>query len=240
LEDVQSLNEKALSEQFDVVKISMGVFPAIQQHYELLNTGGAMGNGVGPLLIQRSSDSMLPIESTPIAIPGEHTTAHFLLMAACNVVGPKTFLRYDAIEDFVLTGKGMGVIIHENRFTYAERGLVKRMDLGEQWESRTGLPVPLGAIAIRRSLPQDVKHNIESAIRFSLKKARLGYPQLSDFIRQHAREMNESVMRQHIDLYVTDYSMDWGESGRQAIRDMFAQMHFDGSSTSSIFLGESS
>jgi 1,4-dihydroxy-6-naphthoate synthase len=240
LEDVQSLNEKALSEQFDVVKISMGVFPAIQQHYELLNTGGAMGNGVGPLLIQRSSDSMLPIESTPIAIPGEHTTAHFLLMSACNVVGPKTFLRYDAIEDFVLTGKGMGVIIHENRFTYAERGLVKRMDLGEQWESQTGLPVPLGAIAIRRSLPQDVKHNIESAIRFSLKKARLGYPQLSDFIRQHAREMNESVMRQHIDLYVTDYSMDWGESGRQAIRDMFAQMHFDGSSTSSIFLGESS
>lgn len=239
LEDVETLNESALNGEYDVVKISMGVFPAIQHNYELLNAGGAMGNGVGPLLIQRNSDPILPIDSTPIAIPGEHTTAHFLLMAACNAVGPKTFLRYDAIEDFVLSGKGMGVIIHENRFTYAERGLIKRMDLGEQWENKTGSPVPLGGIAIRRSLPQDVKHNIESAIRDSLKQARGLYPQLSDFIQHHAREMNESVMRQHIDLYVTEYSLDWGESGRNTIRNMFVLMQSDTKRILPIFLGES-
>lgn len=238
LEDVETLNEMALNGQYDVVKISMGVFPAIQHTYELLNAGGAMGNGVGPLLIQRASDPMLPIDSTPIAIPGEHTTAHFLLMSACKALGPKTYLRYDVIEDFVLSGKGMGVIIHENRFTYAERGLIKRMDLGEQWENRTGSPVPLGGIAIRRTLPQDVKYKIESAIRGSLTHAKELYPQLSDFIRHHAREMNESVMRQHIDLYVTEYSMDWGESGRQAIRDMFAQMQSGTNNAVPIFLGE--
>jgi 1,4-dihydroxy-6-naphthoate synthase len=239
LEDVQTLNEKALAEQYDVVKISMGVFPAIQHHYELLNAGGAMGKGVGPLLIQRASDPVLPIESTPIAIPGAHTTAHFLLMSAFPIVSRKIFMRYDEIEDFVLSGKGMGVIIHENRFTYAERGLCKRMDLGEQWENKTGSPVPLGGIAIRRSLPEQVKRNIETAICDSLKQSWENYPLLSDFVRNHAQEMHESVMRQHIDLYVTPYSMNWGDSGREAIRNMFAHIQSDTNSVLPVFLGES-
>jgi 1,4-dihydroxy-6-naphthoate synthase len=224
LEDVQTLNQAAIDEKYDVVKISVGAYPLIHHGYQLLHAGGAMGEGVGPLLVQRAEDELLNIENVEVAIPGENTTAHALLNAACPKVGKKVFMPYDKIESFVLSGSGLGVIIHENRFTYAERGMRLRMDLGKCWEDQTGSPVPLGAIAIKRSLSHEIQTQIQSEIVTSINKSWQRYPKLSEFIRENAQEMNEVVMRKHIELYVTQYSNDWGDSGRRAIRAFLCQM----------------
>jgi 1,4-dihydroxy-6-naphthoate synthase len=224
LEDVQTLNQAAIDEKYDVVKISVGAYPLIHHAYQLLHAGGAMGEGVGPLLVQRTEDQMLNIENVDVAIPGKNTTAHALLNAACPVVGRKVFMPYDEIESFVLNGSGLGVIIHENRFTYAERGMRLRMDLGKCWEDQTGSPVPLGAIAIKRSLSDEIQTQIQSEIIASINKSWQRYPVLSEFIQENAQEMNQSVMRKHIELYVTQYSNDWGDLGRRAIRAFLSQM----------------
>ncbi len=151
LEDVQTLNQWALEGRLDITKLSYGVLSSVLQQYILMNSGSALGRGVGPLLIKNKTSLIENIETSPVAIPGEHTTAHLLFSLAYPTARLKVFLRYDEIENFVLANKGVGVIIHENRFTYQEKGLVKIVDLGEFWETETGKPIPLGGIVIKRS-----------------------------------------------------------------------------------------
>ncbi|HEV2481220.1 MAG TPA: 1,4-dihydroxy-6-naphthoate synthase [Puia sp.] len=228
LEDVQTLNRWAMQGKLDISKISYGVLPLLEQ-YELLDAGGALGKGVGPLLIARESLALPEINSCRIAIPGEQTTAHLLFSLAFPEARNKQFMVFSGIEDAVLSGAvDCGVIIHENRFTYQQRGLVKLMDLGEFWEKETGVPIPLGGIVVKRSLGSDLARTINGLIRKSLEYAFERYPELPEYVKGHAQEMDERVMRQHIDLYVNNYSLSLGEDGERAIRilkDTFARMH---------------
>jgi 1,4-dihydroxy-6-naphthoate synthase len=229
LEDVQTLNRWAMQGRLDISKISYGVLPLVSEQYELLDAGGALGKGVGPLLIARKAGSLTQINSCRIAIPGEQTTAHLLFSLAFPEAQDKRFLVFSEIEDAVLSGAvDCGVIIHENRFTYQDRGLVKLMDLGEFWEKETGAPIPLGGIVLKRGLGDGLAQTIDGLIRKSLEYTFERYPELSDYVKVHAQEMEERVMRQHIDLYVNNYSLSLGEEGRKAIRilqDTFARLH---------------
>ncbi len=229
LEDVQTLNEWAAEGKLDISKISYGAYARWSPHYHLLRSGGAMGYGVGPLLI--SAEPMAPgislealVENSLVAIPGKDTTAHFLLKSAFPNILHKKFIPFDEVEDFVLERKGPGVIIHENRFTYQQKGLHKLADLGAIWEEKTGNPIPLGGIIIRKDIDRNIAHVVNRLIHESLQYSRKLYPQLSDYIKRHSQEMSENVMRNHIELYVNDFSLDMGEKGKAAIQFMIGQM----------------
>lgn len=168
---------------------------------------------------------------SPVAIPGKNTTAHLLFSLAYPEAKNKIFLRYDEIEPFVLAGEGLGVIIHENRFTYADKGLRKIVDLGDFWESSTGAPIPLGGIVAKKELGMELISLIDERIRKSIEYSFSRYPLLSDFIRCHAQEMDEEVMRKHIDLYVNEYSLSLGEAGMKAVKileDVFNRLNEKG------------
>jgi 1,4-dihydroxy-6-naphthoate synthase len=224
LEDVQTLNEWAIQGKLDITKISYGVYPLIKEHYELLDSGSAMGKGVGPLFITTKEKSqtidLSDISNLRVAIPGENTTAHFLFNKACPNSAKKEFMIFHEIEKAILHGEvDAGVIIHENRFTYQDKGLVCLMDLGKYWEEKTGLPIPLGGIVIHKRILEQ-KEKINQLIFDSLTYARQQDPLLPEFVKAHAQEMSETVMRQHIDLYVNDYTLSMGEEGSRAIREM--------------------
>jgi 1,4-dihydroxy-6-naphthoate synthase len=231
LEDVQTLNRWAIEGKLDITKLSYGVLPLVLDNYTVLNSGSALGKGVGPLLIanrQFSIDNL--VEDQLIAIPGENTTAHLLFSLAYPKAKNKVFLRYDEIEQFVLANKGLGVIIHENRFTYQDKGLIKIIDLGDYWEKETNNPIPLGGIVIRRSYGIELQQKIDRLIRKSIEYAFGNYPELTDYIRIHSQEMSEDVMRKHIDLYVNNYSIDLGTEGKSAIHklvDVYKQTRAD-------------
>ena len=220
LEDVQTLNQWAIEEKLAVTKISYGVLPLVQHQYNLLNSGSALGRGVGPLLITNDEYQIMNVEDCLIAIPGKNTTAHLLFSLAYPNAKNKIFLRYDEIENFVLQGKGLGVIIHENRFTYADKGLKKIKDLGDYWESETGKPIPLGGIVVKKTISIQTQQQINFLIKQSIEFAFANYPVLTDYIKNNAQEMSEDVMRSHIDLYVNKYSLDLGEEGRAAVKKL--------------------
>ncbi|MCF8237128.1 MAG: 1,4-dihydroxy-6-naphthoate synthase [Saprospiraceae bacterium] len=224
LEDVETLNQWALEGRLDVTKLSFHAYAKCSQHYQLLNTGAALGFGCGPLVIARHPMTADQLEDAVIAIPGELTTANFLFQLAYPLVRQRKVMPFSEIENAVLEGRvDAGVIIHENRFTYAQKGLTKLMDLGEYWESETGLPIPLGGIFVRRDLPVDLKMDIQKAIGASVRYA-LDHPTASaSFIQCHAQEMDPEVTRQHIDLYVNEYSADLGETGQGAVRELYAK-----------------
>jgi 1,4-dihydroxy-6-naphthoate synthase len=221
LEDVQTLNQWALEGRLDVTKISYGVLPLIAKDYLLLDAGGALGRGVGPLLVARPERADLPLETATVAIPGEHTTAHLLFSLAYPQVARKRFMVFSEIEEAVRSGAvDAGVIIHEGRFTYQAKGLVKLLDLGEHWEAETGSPIPLGGIVARRSLGAQLARDVDRLIRTSVEQARGAYPLITEYVKRHAQEMDEAVMRQHVDLYVNDFSAGMGEGGRSAVRKL--------------------
>jgi 1,4-dihydroxy-6-naphthoate synthase len=222
-EDVETLNEWALQGKLDVSKISYGVLPAIAHRYVVLGAGGALGHGVGPLLVARPGLGAFRPEEARVAIPGRHTTAHLLFSLAYPEADRKEFMVFSAIEEAVLSGRAdAGVIIHEGRFTYAAKGLVKVLDLGEHWEERTRAPVPLGGIVARRTLPAPVRRELDRLVRASAERALASRPTLSAYVKRHAQEMDEAVMRRHIDLYVNAHSVDLGESGRRAVETLLA------------------
>jgi 1,4-dihydroxy-6-naphthoate synthase len=220
LEDVQTLNDWALLGKLDITKLSYAVLPSVLDEYKLLQSGSALGKGVGPLLISLNKVDEADIHQSLIALPGEHTTAHLLFKLKYPNAKNKTFIRYDQIETFVKEGKGLGVIIHENRFTYESHGLKKVADLGDHWESQTGVPIPLGGIMIKRSIEPETQLKIDALIKKSIEYAFSNYPSLTDYIRKHSQEMEEDVMRKHIDLYVNEYSLELGDGGRKAVRKL--------------------
>lgn len=222
LADVETLNQHAIEQRFDITKISYGVFHKVMKNYLILNSGSALGSGVGPLLISKNHHDTNEIENQQIAIPGENTTANFLFSTAYPNAENKVFLRYDEIEDFVLNDKGLGVIIHENRFTYADKGLHKIIDLGDFWERKTQSPIPLGGIVIKRNIDQVIQKQIDQLMKYSIEFAFSNYPILADYVIKHAQEMSEDVMRNHIDLYVNEFSISLGEKGRNAIEKMLS------------------
>ncbi len=227
LEDVQTLNEWALAGRLDITKLSYGVLPLVIEQYIVLNAGGALGKGVGPLLIAKPERGLTKenIADSTIAIPGENTTAHLLFSLAFPETTRKKFMIFSAIEDAVLEGTvDAGVIIHENRFTYQQKGLTKLVDLGSYWEEKTGNPIPLGGIVMKRTATTALQQKIDRLVRQSLEYAFAHYPAVTDYVKQHSQEMSETVMRQHIDLYVNNYSLELGEDGKAAVNE-FLQVH---------------
>jgi len=222
LEDVQTLNQWAIDGKLDFSKISYGVLPIVTDEYGVLESGGALGKGVGPLLITSSHNfQKKEIEEMTVAIPGKNTTAHLLFSYAYPQVKEKKFMIFHEIEEAVLSGKvEAGVIIHENRFTYQLKGLKKIKDLGEYWEVNIKAPIPLGGIVGKRSIDKSILLKVNQLIRKSLEYSFEQYPTISNYIKCNAQEMEESVMRQHIDLYVNNYSLELGHVGRKAVKKL--------------------
>ena len=241
LQDVETLNQWALQGRLDITKLSFPAFFQSIDKYILLNSGSALGKGVGPLLISKSEvrDKGQKMENLIIALPGIHTTANLLFSFAYPNALKKKFMIFSSIEEAVLRGKiDLGVIIHENRFTYQQKGLYKIRDLGEYWEQQMNAPIPLGAIAIKRKLGA-AAGKVNSLIKQSLDFAYSNYPVIADYVKQHSQEMSEDVMRQHIDLYVNNYSLDLGIEGRLAIEtlhDVYNQSNKKAIAGHSLFL----
>lgn len=235
MEDVETLNQWALEGKLDITKVSYNAFLHLTDTYQLLDSGSALGRGVGPLLIT-SKERFATItnleefiHSAHIAIPGKNTTANLLLSLAFPDARQKTEVLFSDIEARVLDGTyDAGLIIHESRFTYAERGLEKLMDCGEWWEQTTGAAIPLGGIIIKKELPETVKQAVQQMIADSVSKSWECYPELSAFVQDHAQEMSEEVMRKHIDLYVNQYTQSLSEEGTQAIRTLFEKAYISG------------
>jgi 1,4-dihydroxy-6-naphthoate synthase len=222
LEDVETLNRWAVEGKLDITKLSYNTFLHVADQYALLHSGSALGNGVGPLLISKVDINTDGLSTRTIAIPGINTTANLLLSLAFPGATKKHELVFSEIEGAVLSGRyDAGLIIHESRFTYAQKGLHKIIDLGDWWEQTMNAPIPLGGIVMRKSYGADLSAKVDDIIRQSLAYSWQQYPVLSDFIKQHAQEMEEKVMRQHIDLYVNDYTTDLGKAGEAAIKKMF-------------------
>ncbi len=225
LEDVETLNRGALEGKLDITKLSFPAFFQSLEKYILLTSGSALGKGVGPMLISKEliNNEQEIINSKTIAIPGENTTAHLLFSLAYPSATNKKFTVFSKIEDAVIHGEvDCGVIIHENRFTYQSKGLKKIIDLGEYWETQQKVPIPLGGIAIKRNLPYAIIKKVNTLIKNSLEFANRNYPNIPPYVKEHSQEMSEDVMRQHIQLYVNDFSLDLREEGKQAIKILSA------------------
>jgi len=229
LEDVQTLNKWAIEGKLDISKISYGVLPLVLDKYAVLNSGGALGKGVGPLLIARQTVAgfQKAIEDLTVAIPGVNTTAHLLFSYAFAGAAKKRFMVFNEIENAVLSGDvDAGVIIHENRFTYQDKGLVKLMDLGEYWESTTHAPIPLGGIIIDKKIDRSTQRIVDELIQKSVAYSFERYPAISKYVSMHSQEMSEEVMRKHIDLYVNNFSLTLGLEGKRAV-DTFLKVYAD-------------
>jgi 1,4-dihydroxy-6-naphthoate synthase len=223
LEDVQTLNQWATEEKLGISKISYGVLPLVVEKYWVLSSGGALGKGVGPLLIAKESlsEAHPAIEKKIIAIPGENTTAHLLFSLAYPQASHKMFMIFSAVEEAVLNNRvDAGVIIHENRFTYQQKGLKKLMDLGAYWETQTQSPIPLGGIIMKRSFDTVLVKKVDTLIKRSCEYAFAHYPVITDYVKQHSQEMDTTVMKQHIDLYVNNFSLSLGEAGKNAVNTL--------------------
>ncbi|MDR3176393.1 MAG: 1,4-dihydroxy-6-naphthoate synthase [Desulfovibrio sp.] len=219
--DVEELNAKALRGELDVSKLSLAVVPAILERYILLNSGGALGRGCGPLLVARPDLEEKERTEGRIAIPGRMTTANLLLSLHGGFRGPRLEMLFDRVMPALCAKEAeLGLIIHEGRFTYAERGLSLVLDLGQWWEVEKNLPLPLGVIAVKRALGRDFALAADAAVRASLAYARTRPDEGKKFIAAHAKEMDEDVMRRHIELFVNRYSMDLGREGREAVLEL--------------------
>ncbi|PRD48776.1 1,4-dihydroxy-6-naphthoate synthase [Sphingobacterium haloxyli] len=234
--DVETLNQKAFQGELDITKLSYHAFAYAVNDYELLDAGSALGSGVGPLLIakdptlaaglKRALENKVELNASEsglrIGIPGKYTTANFLLGLAFPSLRNKVELIFSDIEQSLLDGRiDLGLIIHENRFTYQARGLHKVVDLGDFWEQTTRSPIPLGGIVVKRDLAESLKLQINELVRESVQFAFKNPKSGLNYIRSHAQEMEEAVMYQHIELYVNEYSEHLGADGRRAIQQMF-------------------
>ncbi len=222
--DIEALNAAAFVSQIDVTKLSFHAYAYCIGNYVLLDAGSALGRNCGPLLISKREISRDEVArgDLRIAIPGQYTTANLLLSLAFPRATRKSQWLFSDIEAAVLDGTvDAGLIIHENRFTYAAKGLKKIIDLGEYWESETSAAIPLGGIVINRALPEDVQQKVNRIMRRSVEYAFANRTASLPFVRANAQEMSEDVMYQHIDLYVNEYSIDLGDEGRRAVEVLF-------------------
>ncbi len=223
LEDVETLNQLAIEGSLDISKVSYGVVFQLMGQYRILEAGSALGKGVGPLFISKNidHDGEIDFSKIRVALPGINTTAHLLFSLAYPEIKNKTFVPFHVIEDMVINDEvDAGVIIHENRFTYQQKGLNKLSDLGDVWEKRTGAPIPLGGILVRRLFDLDLATKINRVINRSLAFASDHADALPAFVTENAKEMNEEVMRNHISLYVNEFSLALGQEGRLAVLEL--------------------
>jgi 1,4-dihydroxy-6-naphthoate synthase len=224
LEDVETLNALARQGALDLTKVSYHALGHLRRDYALLRSGGALGRGCGPLVVARSEAAMDDLRSRRIAIPGLLTTANLLLQLHGSGFDNLVVLPFHRIMEAVVDGEvEAGVIIHESRFTYRDKGLVEILDLGAWWEEETGAPIPLGGILARRSLGAEVIARADRALRRSVEYA-LAHPgEARAYIKAHAQELSDTVIDSHIALYVNNFSVDLGDEGIRAVETLFAR-----------------
>ncbi|MEC4686334.1 MAG: 1,4-dihydroxy-6-naphthoate synthase [Nitrospirota bacterium] len=225
LGDVEELNQMALRGELDVTKVSCHALGHLLKDYCLLRSGGALGKGCGPLVVAREKIGIEELKGKRIAIPGRLTTAFLLLcLYDPEFEGHAIPMPFHRIMESVKTGEAdAGLIIHEGRFTYPMYGLTEVMDLGKWWEEGTGLPIPLGGIVARRSLGKEMTGRIERLISEGIKYSRSHPEEPVKYIRLHAQEMSDRVIRQHIELYVNEFSTDVGEEGQKAVETLIVK-----------------
>ena len=222
--DVEELNKLAFAGEIDVTKLSYHAFAFIADKYQLLTSGSALGYKNGPLLISKHKIYPDEINDLRIAVPGKYTTANLLLSIAYPNVKEKKEYLFSDIEEAVISGEmDAGLIIHENRFTYQAKGLKKIIDLGEYWETLTGRPIPLGGIVVNRNLSGDIRKKINRVMKRSVEYAFTNPNASYPFVKQYAQEMDDAVMRSHIELYVNDFTRDLGTEGRAAIETLYSE-----------------
>jgi 1,4-dihydroxy-6-naphthoate synthase len=222
-QDVQTLNEHARTGEADILKISYAAYPRLADTYQLLPCGGALGRGVGPLLLVNGNSPTEISTSATICVPGEQTTANFLLDFYLKHTVAKSYLPFDRLYEYLLvTPSALGVVIHEKRFTYKTDGLTLVQDLGEYWEEKTGYPIPLGAIIVKRSL--GIAEQVSDLIRQSIRWAEAHPEETLNLCRQYADDMHDDVIKAHIGLYVNEYSYDLGTEGQAAVDFFLAQI----------------
>ncbi len=219
LKDVEELNNDAFSRKYDITKLSFASYPAVADEYIILDAGAALGSGVGPLLVSRGNKEIS--KDSSVAIPGKHTTANLLFSMFYPECRNKTEMVFHEIPDAVAEGVfDYGILIHEGRFTYQNRGLVKISDLGDEWEKSIGLPIPLGCIIGKREMGNETLNSVNEMISESIQYAFQNPGSGMEYIRLHAQELENSVIKKHIELYVNDYSIDLGEKGRNAVEQL--------------------
>ena len=226
LSDIEELNKAAESAEYELTKVSYGAIPHLMKNYRILRAGGALGRGCGPLVVTKPDGpkTLADLRDTLVAIPGERTTAFMLLQLALGFRPQAIQMRFDGIIEAVASGMvGAGLIIHESRFTYQEAGLTSLCDLGEWWEQQTGKPIPLGAILARNDVSDEAAHEINEAIRDSLRFSQRDEKAVMPYVREHAFEMSEEVMHKHIALYVNEFSDDLGDDGIAAVYELFTR-----------------
>lgn len=222
LADVETLNRLAIESELDVAKVSLHTFGLLWDKYALLHSGGALGRGCGPLLVASEGTALEDVEKGEVAVPGIYTTAHLLLKLCLGGNITTVAMPFHQIMEAVKKGSvKAGVIIHEGRFTYQRYGLQKLLDLGKWWEEITGLPLPLGGIVAKRVLGVDIINQLEYSIRESIKYAFSHPGEPWEYIKAHAQEMDETIIKEHISLYVNSYSLSLGVEGENAIRQLF-------------------
>ncbi len=228
LHDVETLNKMAFDRRLDITKLSFYAYLAVKKHYRLLQSGGALGYGCGPLLVAGRSIEPNQLAECTVVIPGRWTTAHLLFQLWAPKVKEKIFTSYDQVFDILTSGQAdCGVIIHESRFTYQKQGLVQVVDLGAWWEKQTGLPVPLGCIAVLRRHPKKLALDLEKAIVESIKMARSNPEAVLPYIRKHAQEIDQQVLLKHIKTFVNQFSLDLGRTGLSAVEALEARARLD-------------
>ena len=221
LEDIATLNSLALEGKLDATKISFHAFAHLRDTYCLLHSGGALGRGCGPLVLARDGLDPAELKNLRIAIPGELTTAALLLRLFDPSIRSLHIMPFDQIMESVKVGRvDAGLIIHESRFTFQQFGLRQVIDLGEWWEETTGHPIPLGGILARRALGRQRIDQVDSGLKASVDYAHRHPDEVRDYVRAHAHEMEDEVIEAHIDLYVNDFTFDYGREGELAVFDL--------------------
>ncbi len=220
--DIEELNNKAESGEYDVIKVSAAYTPYLLDHYDILTSGSALGENVGPLFIGRPDTDYSDLSNKRIVIPGVKTTAN-LLFKYCYPTAPKgSAALFSKIEDSILKSEfDAGIIIHESRFTYQSKGLILIKDLGQYWFETTKLPIPLGLILIRKSLSPSIKLELKSLVQNSIVFANNNLETLMPYILSHAQEMEFNVVMDHINTYVNGFSFELGTKGKEACTSLF-------------------
>jgi 1,4-dihydroxy-6-naphthoate synthase len=221
LHDVEQLNQLARDQVYDVTKLSFHGWLQVRSSYRLLHTGAALGFGCGPQLVAREPHTRDQVADLRVVLPGELTTAHLLFRLWQPAAAHRMFAQYDQIFGMVERGEAdCGVVIHEGRFTYQQRGLCCLADLGEWWQGATGLPIPLGCFAARRTLPEQEVAEFEECMAESIGHARANPTAPLPYMRQHAQELDDSVLAQHVETFVNDFSLALGEQGLAAVEKL--------------------
>ena len=224
LADVETLNEWAFAGRLDVSKLSFHALGHVLDQYVLLMAGSALGRVCGPLLVARENFPQEELPRLTIAIPGKYTTAALLLRMYSPVALATRVMRFDEIMPAIVAGEvDAGVIIHESRFTFQGHGLLLLQDLGAWWEQETGFPLPLGGIAAKRSLGKEKIQAIDRCVRASVSSAFASPDAGMLYIRQHAQELDDKVIKDHIGLYVNPFSLDLGAEGVAAVREFLGR-----------------